>query len=353
MSKFKLLSVLLFVFFIITGCSMVDKLKEKLSSKDDNGDKKEEKKKEETKEVTSGADLKFYNNYIDVSNKIQEAGDKVFKDYISEIPAPKSLSKNSFIVAVSFSLSVGNLERVMKEYNRSFYDGGELSKLTAAGEMKDEIETEMKNLLKVLDEYYNTASKVSDYYSKGEFKKDISKAAGYDEELRSVYEKYKSAFDKFTIAVKRHKPEKEKRDLNSITNPDEYSVTVLTIAYENTLDKAEDFYDNFTLIDYKGDLTETKSNLKEFEEVLKTEKNNVMSAEFSEKTKYMKYSYEDYFLKMANMFLDAAKKFVEDAPGAKNQNEFNRLYDDVVNNYNYMISAYNTNINVIDTYQIW
>lgn len=53
------------------------------------------------------------------------------------------------------------------------------------------------------------------------------------------------------------------------------------------------------------------------------------------------------------MFLDAAKNFFEDVPNAKNQGEFNRLYDDVVNNYNYMISAYNTNINIVDTYTIW
>jgi hypothetical protein len=130
-------------------------------------------------------------------------------------------------------------------------------------------------------------------------------------------------------------------------------VTVLTIAYENTADKAEEFYDSFIMVEYKGDLSEPKKILAEFEEVLKSEKSTVMNTEFTDKTKHLKYSYEDYFLKMSNMFLESAKKFFEGAPNAKNQNEFNRLYDDVVTNYNYMISAYNTNINVIYTYQIW
>ena len=216
--------------------------------------------------------------------------------------------------------------------------------------MKNEIEGELKNLLKILEDYHSTANKVSDYYSKGEFKKDLSRTVAYDEEMKNVYEKYKSAFDKFSAAIKKYKPKREKLDLSSISNPDQYSVAVLTIAYENTLDKAEEFYDDFSTIEYKGDLSESKRILGEFEEVLNTEKNHVLSAEFTEKTKYMKYSYEDYFIKMANMFLDAAKKFFENAPRAKNLNEFNRLYDDVVNNYNYMITAYNTNINIVDTF---
>jgi hypothetical protein len=348
----KLIWVLAVIFILSTSCSLYNKMKEKLSS-----EKKEDSKEKttggETKELTAGDDVTFYNKYIDVLNKIQEAGDKVNKDYISEIPEPKSITKNSLIIAVSLSLSVNNLERVIKEINRSYYDGGELSKLSAGSEMKEEIEGELKKVLRAADAYYNTASKVSDYYSKGEYKKNLDKAVPYNDEMRTAYEKYAKALDGFTIAVKKHKPKREKRDLNSISDPGEFSVTVLTIAYENTADKAEEFYDSFIMVEYKGDLSEPKKILAEFEEVLKSEKSTVMNTEFTDKTKHLKYSYEDYFLKMSNMFLESAKKFFEGAPNAKNQNEFNRLYDDVVTNYNYMISAYNTNINVIYTYQIW
>jgi hypothetical protein len=67
----------------------------------------------------------------------------------------------------------------------------------------------------------------------------------------------------------------------------------------------------------------------------------------------MKYSYEDYFVKMTTMFLDAGNKFLNTAPDAKNVNEFNREYDNVVNNYNYMITAYNTNINIVNSFRVY
>ena len=354
MSKYRFISALIVVFFLITSCSMIDKLKEKLSSKDENKDKKEETTtKEETKEVTSGADLEFYNKYIGVSNKVQEAGEKVYKDYVSDIPDPKSISKSSFIVAVSFKLSADNLERTYKEYNRSFYDGGELSKLNASEDMKSAIEGSFKELLKSMEDYYNTAAKVSEYYSKNEFKDDLSKAVPYDEQIRSSYEKYKSDFDKFSDAVKKYKPKRIVRDPNSISNPDERSVAILMNSYENTLDKAEEFYDAFNGLEYKGDFTKAKDKFREFESSFKEDKNTVLSGEFSEKTKYMKYSYEDYFVKMTNMFLDAGNKFFDHAPSAKDQNDFNRSYDDVVNNYNYMITAYNTNINIVNSFRVY
>jgi hypothetical protein len=219
--------------------------------------------------------------------------------------------------------------------------------------MKNEIEGELKKLLSVLEDYHAVASKVSDYYSKGDFKKDLSNAVPYDEEMKSVYEKYKSAFGRFSDAVKKHKPKKERRDPNSISNPDERAVAILMNAYESTLDAAEEFYGTFSAIEYKGDLSSSKKSLEMFEKTLKDDKNSVLSAEFTDKTKYMKYSYEDYFLKMANGFVDAAGKFYNEAPTAKNEREFNQKYDDVVNNYNYMISAYNTNINVVNMFRVY
>ncbi|MCI0448848.1 MAG: YiiG family protein [Chlorobi bacterium] len=353
MNNFKSIMSFTLVFLLLVSCSLTEKLKEKLNSEKKDTDTKEETVKEETKEVTSGDDLNFYNKYIDVSNKIQESGDKVYRDYVSDIPEPKSLTKGSFIIAVSLSLSVSNLERTIKDYKRSYYDGGELSKLSAASEMKNEIEGELVKLLKVLEDYHGTASKVSDYYSKGEFKKDLSKTVPYDEEMKSDYEKYKSAFDKFAAAIKKYKPKREIRDPNTISNPDEKSIAILMNAYESTLDAAEEFYDNFNAVEFKGDLSASKKSFEEFEKTYKEDKNTVLSAEFTDKTKYMKYSYEDYFAKMTGNFLDAGKKFFDEAPNANNVNEFNRLYDDVVNNYNYMITAYNTNINVVNTFKVW
>ncbi len=349
----KLISLFVLVFFLITSCSTIDKLKEKISSNKDNGDTKEDTKKEETKEVTSTDDLAFYNKYIDVSNKIQEAGEKVQKDYYSDIPEPKSISKSSFIMAVSLGLSVDNLERVIKEYKRSFFDGGELSKLKAGGEMKDDIEGNLKTLLTAMEDYHKVAAKVANYYRKNEYKEDLSNAVPYDADIKSAYDKYKSAFESFSSSIKKYKPKRKVRDPNSISNPDERSVAVLMNAYENTLDKAEEFYEAFNRVEYKGDLSKAKGKFNEFEMSFKEDKNSVLSGEFSEKTKYMKYSYEDYFVKMTNMFLDAGNKFFDTAPDAKDMNAFNRAYDDVVNNYNYMITAYNSNINVVNSFRVY
>ncbi|MBZ0201775.1 MAG: DUF3829 domain-containing protein [Ignavibacteria bacterium] len=348
----KLISLFVLIFFLVTSCSTIDKLKEKISS-DKNGDTKEDTKKEETKEVTSTDDLAFYNKYIDVSNKIQEAGEKVQKDYYNDIPDPKSISKSSFIMAVSMGLSVDNLERVTKEYRRSYFDGGELSKLNAGSEMKNEIEGNLKTLLTEMETYHKVAAKVANYYKKGEYKTDLSSAEPYDAEIKSAYDKYKSAFDSFSASIKKYKPKRNIRDPNSISNPDERSVAILMNAYENTLDKAEEFYEAFNSVEYKGDLSKAKGKFNEFELSFKEDKNTVLSGEFSEKTKYMKYSYEDYFVKMTSMFLDAGNKFFDTAPDAKDVNSFNRAYDDVVNNYNYMITAYNSNINIVNTFRVY
>jgi len=352
MYKLKLISGLVIAALLVMSCSMVDKLKEKISSKDKESSK-EETKKEETKEVTSTADLEFYNKYIEVSNKVQDAGEKVYKDYMSDVPAAASISKSSFIMAISFKLSADNLERVYKEYQRSLYDGGALSKLNASADMKNEIEGNFKDVLKSMEDYFNTSRKVAEYYTKNEYKNDLSKAEGYDEEMKAVYGKYKAAFDKFSASVKKYKPQRKNRDIESISNPDEKSVAILMNSYENTLDMAEEFYDAFSGLEYNGDISRSKDKFREFESSFKDEKSSVLNASFSDKTKYMKYSYEDYFVKMTNMFIEAGTKFYDKAPSAKDEREFNRLYDDVVNNYNYMITAYNTNINIVNSFRVY
>ena len=343
---------LFIIFFLVLSCSLTDKLKEKLSGSNDNGETNE-KTKEDTKEVTSGDDIAFYNKYIAVSNKIQAAGDKVQKNYFSDIPEPSSVSKSSFILAVGFSLAVDELERVNKEYKRSYYDGGELSKLNAAGEMKQEIESNLEKLLTAMEDYHSVARKTADFYKSGDYKKNPSNAAGYDADMKAAYEKYKTAFDRFSDSVRKYKPKRVDRDPNSISNPDERSVAVLMNSYENTLDAAEEFYNEFSGIEFKGNLTRANEKFGEFKTKFADEKNSVLSAEFSDKTKYMKYSYEDYFVKMSNMFIDAGNKFFDDAPNAKNERDFNSAYDKVVNNYNYMITAYNTNINIVNSFKVY
>ena len=93
--------------------------------------------------------------------------------------------------------------------------------------MKSDIEGTFKALLKTMDDYYSVSAKVSDYYSKGDYKDDISKAVTYDEQLKAAYDSYKSAFNKFSDTVKKYKPKRNVRDPNAISNPDERSLQYL------------------------------------------------------------------------------------------------------------------------------
>ncbi len=347
-SKLKFSIVLAIALIIFTGCSVVDKIKEKLNSR-----KETEQVKEEIKEFASADDLQFYNKYIDVMNKIQEAADNVQKNYLSNIPEPSSLSKNSLIIPVTFSLAVQSLERVMKEYKRSFLDGGDLSKLSASDEMQNEIESDFRALLSSIEKYYVIAEKVSRYYTASEFKNDLSKALPYDEELKNAYDVYKTDFKKFSGDLKKYKPKRKVKDPSSISNPDERSAQVMLNAYGNILDAAEYFYENFDGLEQKSDLTAANSAFGKFISDYDKNKNDILSAEFTDKTKFMKYGFEDYFSKMADKFVGAGNKFFKKAPAAKDAREFRNLYNDVINNYNYMITAYNTSVQNINTIRMF
>jgi len=340
----KFVVILLVTFFILTGCSMVDKIKEKLNQKSE----KKTDSWEDTKEVTSGDDMTFYNKYIAVMNKLQENGDKVYADYISNIPEPNSITKNSMIIPVSFQISVGSLERAIKENKRSFYDGGELSKLNASSEMKQEIETDFKNLHSTMEEYYTVASKVSDYYSKREYRNDLTNVKTFDDEMQNIYDRYRPQINKLSSDLKKFKPKREIRDPNSISDPDEKSSIVMLNAYENILDAAEEFYESYNGLEYKEDLTTAQKTFEDFKIKFNENKNNVLSSVFTDRTKHMKYSFEDYFVKTVGNFMDAGNRFFENAPSVRDEKIYRTSYNDVIDDYNRMIESYNSSINSIN-----
>lgn len=344
MNSSKFIITLLLSFFVFTACSLVDKLKEKISSK-----KEELTEKESTKESTkenSAENMEFYNKYIGALNKIQDAGDDVYSDYMSNIPEPSSINKNSLIIPVSFQLSVSTLERVTKEYRRSLLDKGELSKLSASGEMQDEVETSFKKLLTTLDQYYAVSSKVSEYYSKYKYKEDLSKVKPYDEEIKAEYEKYKTDIDNLSDILKKYKPKREVKDPSSIKNPNEKASTIMLNAYGNILDGAEEFYDNFKGLKMNDDVLKAKQSLDNFERIYNESKESVLNAEFTESTRFMKYTFEDYFQKTVNDFLTAGREYFE--KNITSDSDYRKKYNEVINKYNLMINSYNTNINSIN-----
>jgi len=340
----KFILILFVSLFILTGCSFVNKIKEKLNNRSE----KKTDSWEEAKEMSTGDDMGFYNKYIVVMNKLQDNGEKVYKDYLSDIPDPESITKNSLIIPVSFQISVGSLERVVKEYRRSYYDGGELSKLNASTEMKQEIESSFKTLLSTMEEYYAVSLKVSDYYFKMDYKADLSNVKPYDEEMKNIYDKYKPEMNKLSADLKKFKPKRVFRDPESISNPDERSSTVMLNAYENILDAAEEFYESYNGLEYKGDLAEAQKTFEDFKIKFNENKRNALNSEFTERTKYMKYSFEDYFVKTAEDFMDAGNRFFENAPSTNTENVYRTLYNDVIDDYNGMIVSYNSSINSIN-----
>lgn len=344
----KFTAIIILSLSILGGCSILTKVKEKLTSSKENVPKKEV-----TKDVSSDDDLKFYNKYIEVMNKVQESGENVYKYYMTDIPDPKSITKNSFILPVSLQIYSGTLGSTVKNYNRSLLDGGELSKLKASPEMQKTLETDLKDLLPLMEEFSLVSEKISKYYSNKDYKDDLSKVKTYDEEMKNAYDKYKTAFNKFSADLKKYKPERKIYDPSTASTPEEASSQIMLNAYGNILDAAENFFESFENLNYNDDMTEAKARFTEFERIFVEAKSSVQNSEFSEKVKFMKYNFEDYFAPSVNKLLDTGKTFFEKAPDSKNENVYKKYYNDMINSYNFMITSYNTNVGNINMIRTW
>ncbi|MBK9332062.1 MAG: DUF3829 domain-containing protein [Ignavibacteria bacterium] len=352
MRKFKFAGILLLSFLVLTGCSMFTKLKEKLTSAKEDITQKESVK-ESVKDDTSKEDMNFYNKYMEVMNKVQESGEGVYKSYMSEIPKPGSVTKNSLIIPISFKMASQTLGNTAKQYERSLLDGGELSKLKASDEMQNDVEADMKNLLPVMKEFSEVSEKVSEYYFNREYKNDMSKVIPYEQEMKNAYEKYKSAFNKLSANLKKYKPKRVIHDPESASSPDEKSSLIMLNAYGDILESAEIFFDSFVNLTFFSDMSEAKAKFNEFENTFGKSRNSVVSAEFSEQYKFMKYNFEDYFAPTAEKFISEGNKFFNSEGGVKSEKEFAKGYNEMINSYNSMITSYNTNIGTINRVRSW
>ncbi len=356
MRKINNISLIILSFVLLTSCSLVNRLKERIANKQE--DTKETTTNNEEKEKTKTGnenDLKFYNAYIDVINKISAAAEDLQKDYINEVPEPKSLRKGSFVMVVGSNLQLNTVESIIKQYKRSYYDNGDLAKLDADNaDMKKEVEGDFKATLSALESYFTTAQKVIGYYENKEFEKDLSLASGYDDDMKSAYNKYKDAFRKLNDDLKKYKPKRNQRNPDDYSNPDEKAVAILLNTYENALEKAENFYDKFENFKRGDDPASINQSINDLEKSFQTDKSMVESAPFSDKTKYMKYSYEDYFSRTVNDFLRESRKFFDSVGGSKmDEKKFNDGYNNVVRYYNYMIDAYNSSINTVNSFRVY
>lgn len=337
---------------VFLGCSLFNKLKEKLSENKEGENIEKTENREETDR--SYMDLEFYNSYIGVMNKLSESVENVQKAYLQNVPEPTTIKKNTFIIIVMADTYLGFLERDYKEQYRSMYDGGDLSKLEASEEMKTTVEGDFKDLLKSIDDYMKTADKVISYYKDGDFKSDLSKAVPYDEEMKNSYKKYEDADKKIMADLKKYKPEREVRDPDDYSNPDEKSVVILENAYFNTLDQADIYMEEFRKAPDKPDLVELRKQHDQLEKVFSEESAKVQDAPFTEKSKYLKYSYEDYFAKMVKGLFDSSNDYMKKMEkGNLKDYEYNNIYDAVIRNYNNVINSYNTSINNLNSFVVY
>lgn len=351
MFNFKITLVLIFA-FLFSSCSLIENLKEKLSGKDEEGNK-DEVVKEETAGTTSQNDLLYYNKYIEILNKVSETVEQFHKAYLTEVPEPKTIDKNSMILLISTEAYARSMESLYKDYRRSLNENGELSKLQADNStMKEEVEGNFRFVLDAIEQYHTLAVEVINYYENKDYEQNAPLAVTYDDRMNDGYNKYKEAFDKLNDALKKYKPLKTIQDPDKISDPDMKAVAVLMNIYENTLNGAESFYGNFQKIEINSDVSGLSKELSDFENKFNEAKAKVESTGFSDKTKHMKYNFEDYFSKTVKNFIEKTRIFISSMKTKKiNTDEFNKNYDNVVTYYNNMINAYNSSISVLNTYQ--
>ncbi|MCX7877623.1 MAG: YiiG family protein [Ignavibacteria bacterium] len=348
MSYLKLSVILIVVLLIVSSCSFVDKLKKQFSSKDKEGNETTE----EIKETTSSTDLEFYNKYIDALNKLQAAGDKIYESYLTDIGDPKAVTKSSLITGVFLKTSVTQLENAVKEQRRSFYDGGELSKLKAANkEMQKEVEESFKNLLKATEQLHETAKPVVEYYADGKFKEDLSKVETYDKQMKEADEKYREAFRNFNSTLKKYKPKRQSLDVENIKDPDKKAVATLLNSYQNTLETMEELYEKLESYNYDSkNQSEILAIIDELEKGFEKEKTTIQSTNFSDRTKIFKYNFEDGLSGAVSNFIKETRKFMNDHKDGKiSKSDFGYNFNTVVNYYNSFISIYNSHINALNT----
>lgn len=353
MKNLKFIISLFILLALVTSCSYFKNTTTK--SSEESHKIEGEGTKEKVLEKTSAADLSFYNKYIEVSNKISETTDEVNKNYLTTVPDPSTLSKGSFILVVGLDIQVSNLERLIKEYRRSYYEGGELSKLATDNEnMKTDIETSFRELLKVLEKYYSVSERVTQFYKDKEYQNNISKAAGIDKEMKDGYKEYDSAYSVFKESVKKYKPQRTRKNPDDYTNKDEKAVVIVQNALEGTMDLAENFYNKFETINKNSNVDGLEADIEVFERKFEAEKNKIASTEFTEKSRYIKFSFEDYFTKTTMNFISEVKKFNKEMKkGKTNERDFGLSYDNVIRNYNYMINAYNSSITTVNTFKVY
>jgi hypothetical protein len=334
---------------LLFGCS---KVKEYVESFSQSSDSTWTDTPDEETDVNKVA---FYNKYTDVLNSLSPYVDNFQKIYYESIPEPSSLTAKTYISFAGAQISLSFMENEIKKHKRSYFEGGELSKLALDDEvMKNEIENSFKEYMMSVEAFHKDALRVYEYYKDGDYKEDLPRAKVLDKDIKEKYADYNVRFESFKAVLKKYKPVRRLRNPDDYSNTDEKAAVIMQNNVEITMDNAEKFYEKFSAVEMTTDITGLKAELETFKKTFDNNRTKVLSAPFSEKSFYLKNSFEDYFSKMVYSFINAADElFKKMEKGNMNSRNFGYAYDNAKNYYNYTVQAYNTTITLLNSFRVY
>jgi hypothetical protein len=297
----------------------------------------------------------FYNKYTDVLNSVSPYVDNFQKTYFESVPEPSSLSSKTYISFAGAQVSLTFMENEIKKHKRSYFEGGELSKLELKDNlMKNEIENSFKEYLSAVEFFYKDALRVFEYYKGNDYKDDLQKAKVLDRDIKDRYAEYNVKFEAFKNVLKKYKPVRKLKNPDDYSDNDEKAAAILQNTVEITMDNAEKFYEKLSAVEMTSDITGMKTELETFKKSFENNKSKVLSAPFSDKSFYLKNSFEDYFSKMVYYFANASDElFKKMEKGNLNKRDFGYAFDNAKNYYNYLVQAYNTTITLLNSFRVY
>jgi hypothetical protein len=297
----------------------------------------------------------FYNKYIDVMNSMSPYVDNFQKTYYESIPEPSSLTAKTYISFAGAQISLSFMESEIKKHKRSYFEGGELSKLVLDDEvMKNDIENSFKEYLASVEAFHKDALRVFEYYKDGDYKEDLPRAKVLDRDIKERYADYNLRFESFKSVLKKYKPVRRLRNPDDFSNNDEKAAVIMQNTVETTMDDAEKFHEKLSAIEMTADITVLKAELETFKKTFDNNRSKVLSAPFSEKSFYLKNSFEDYFSKMVYSYMNAAEElFKKMEKGNLKTRDFGYAYDNAKNYYNYTVQAYNASITMLNSFRVY
>lgn len=341
----KYLIVLVVSFFTISGCSF-------LYEKIDNFAKKLEEKLEhpDVPVIKDGLptstlnDVIFYNKYLEAYYKFRKLGDDVYRNYKKDVPTPEA-AKNAFMIFVVYNIYLNNLEREIKSFDRSLFDGGDLSKLKANNpNMQQNLESAMRDLLRAGLLFHQNANNAYLYIKENRKTAPINKIKEFDDQFMSGYEIFEESLGMYRKALDESKP------TIKTYNPDDFSgnkkaVVTLLNAYVEIMDSTSDFHHAF-LDNRITDASDIRTNVNNLRNMFNRNYNNVMQSDFDERHKFMKYNFEDYFKKNYDSYLEKVLKAMnsDDKDPLTNPDKLN-----LDTQYSILVASYSSGLSIIET----